>query len=188
MNSMVLHLYRQIRLARRQQGMTQSQLAREAHCSQSAISMYESGHLDALAGKTVKLIAERFGIEIPVDTAASMGAPPVDLACRKYCPVDDCPSNIPYIAGAGLHFKPTLVEAPADETSHCGFCGEVLERACPQEHCGAPLNDGGFCERCGTSYVPVTRMMRGSLDEWVLRRREQISEMWTMSRTRKFGA
>ena len=74
---MVLHLYEQIRLARRQQGMTQSQLAREVHCSQSAISMYESGHLDALAGKTVKTIADRFGLEVPsvVDSGTLTAAP-----------------------------------------------------------------------------------------------------------------
>jgi DNA-binding XRE family transcriptional regulator len=188
MNSMVLNLYKQIRLARRQRGMTQSQLAREVHCSQSAISMYESGHLDALADKTVKLIADLMGLEIPDDASSDAAGEPVALASRKYCPVDDCPSNIPYVAGGGLHFKPTLVEGPVNEPSHCGFCGEVLESACPQDGCGAPLNEGGVCERCGVSYVPVTRMMRGSLDEWVARRREQIGELWTMSRTRKFGA
>ena len=34
---------------------------------------------------------------------------------------------------------------------HCAWCGEVLERACPE--CGAPINAGAHCVRCGAAYL-----------------------------------
>lgn len=181
-------LYETLRAARRRLGLTQSELAREAKCAQSAISMFESGRTDALSWKTVNLLAGRLNVEIPAAPPDGVDEAPRDLVRLKYCPVDDCPSNIPYVVRGNLHFKPGLVQARVDETTRCNMCGEVLEARCPNESCGAPLVEGGSCFRCGESYVTVTHVMRGPLDQWIEQRRGEIRELWTMSRTRRLGA
>lgn len=188
MDGSVQPLYEKLRIARRSQGLTQSELAREAKCAQSAISMYESGRLDVLSRRTVKLIAERLGVQIPRASTGSDDALSVASTRLKCCPVDDCPTNIPYIVRGKLHFSPALVEARADEPTRCAMCGEVLEQCCPNESCGAPLSEGGCCSRCGASYVAVTRVMRGPLEEWVVRRRVEISELRAMGDTQRLGA
>ncbi len=181
--------YEKMRMVRRMRGMTQMELARKAGCKQSAISMYEAGHTDALSRKNINEIADILGIsDLPDDKIADFMSAETKLRCLKYCPVDDCPSNIPYIAGGELHFKPTMVSAFRGETVYCQYCGEVLQESCPNEECGALAVEGGFCRYCGDSYVTVTQRMRGPLDEWVSKRCEAIKELRSMSETIKFSA
>lgn len=189
MNGAERLFYKEVRAVRRSKGLTQAELAKTVNCKQSAISMYEAGNLDALAYKTLSLIAKELDLivpeaDIPVDSLPE----DIQLTCLKYCPIDDCPSNIPYIAGGDLHFKPTMVKALKGEVTRCAFCGEVLQDCCSNESCGASLNDGGFCSHCGEGYVAVTRMMRGSLNEWVAKRCDVIKELRSMSEVVRFSA
>ena len=181
-------LHEQLRRARRSQGITQSQLARETKCSQSAISMWESGREDALSGRAIKLMAERLGVALVSAEVEAPGVKPMPLKKLKYCPIDECPSNIPYTVRGNLHFKPRLVECDTDQSMRCTMCGELLEECCPNQECGQPLGDGAFCLHCGTPYVTATLAMRGHIDQWVVARRREIDELWTMSRSQRLGA
>jgi len=182
--------FEQVRRRRRAEGLTQSALAGEVGCTQSAVSMFESGRSDALSAETRKRIAERLGLEAPAARAAGAASGEGELLREvcKYCPVDDCPSNVPYAVRGALHFKPALVAAPADRPTYCAWCGEVLESACPNPACGAAVTAGAFCRICGTRYVPVTRAMRGPLDEYVARRREEIRDLDRLTAVERYGA
>lgn len=178
----------EVRRVRRSKSLTQSELAKIVKCKQSAISMYEAGHVDALSYKTIVLIARELGLTVPEEVVVDSVPQDIRLSCLKYCPIDDCPSNIPYIVGGELHFKPTMVNALKDKSTRCSFCGEILQDCCSNEACGMPLSDGGFCVHCGDAYVTVTRMMRGSLDEWAANRCGIIKELRSMSETVRFIA
>ncbi len=180
--------YQEVREVRRRKSLTQAELAKIVKCKQSAISMYEAGHEDALAYKTIILIARELELAVPEEVVVDSVPEDIKLSCLKYCPIDDCPSNIPYVAGGEIHFKPTMVLTLKGESTHCAYCGEVLQDCCPNESCGLPLSDGGFCSHCGDSYVAATRMMRGSLEEWAAKRCETIKELRSMSETVKFIA
>ena len=177
--------YEEVRIARRSKSLTQAELARIVKCKQSAISMYEAGHQDALAYQTIKMIAVELDLVVPEEVITDVAPKSTRLSCLKCCPIDDCPSNIPYTAGGELHFKPTMVRALKDESTRCTFCGEILQGCCSNESCGMPLCDGGFCSHCGDAYIVVTRMMRGDLDEWVAARCGIIKELRSMSETVK---
>ena len=113
----------QVRRRRRSEGLTQSELAGEVGCTQSAVSMFESGRLDALSAETQHRIAKRLGLEPPAERAGGSGSDAVKRAQTvcKYCPVDDCPSNVPYAVRGALHFKPSLMEAVADTPTYCAL-------------------------------------------------------------------
>jgi hypothetical protein len=103
----------------------------------------------------------------------------------KYCAEADCPSNVPYLVGADLCFRPTLVEAPANEKTRCGECGEILMQCCPDADCGAEAVEGGFCRRCGARYVPVTVEPGKPVKQWIDRRRNSIRELRSLTRTER---
>ena len=125
----------QIREARLRRHLSQSALARQVGCKQSALSMYEGGRAGALGAETVgKLCAA---------AARPQGT-------RVYCPNPACPSNLPVRVGENVVLVPHGHLAEEGEV-HCAWCGEVLERACPE--CGAPLNAGAHCVRCGAAYL-----------------------------------
>jgi DNA-binding XRE family transcriptional regulator len=166
-----------IREARRRQGITQTELAREVKCKQPAISMFEGGRTDALSRKTVDLIAQRLGVDISGADGKAVAAAPGAGRSRKYCPVPDCPSNVPYVAGGALCLMPTIVMAPVDEKSRCGYCGEVMEGQCPDPECGAPLREGAFCARCGSRYVTAPELGDGDAEQWAEQRRAVIRQL-----------
>ena len=180
--------YEEVRIARRSKSLTQAELAKLVKCKQSAISMYEAGHLDALSYKTIRVIATKLDLVVPEEIVTDIIPENSRMSYLKYCPIDDCPSNIPYTAGGEIHFKPTMVRALKDESTRCTSCGEILQDCCSNESCGMPLNDGGFCSHCGDAYIAVTRMMRGDLDEWAATRCGIIKELRSMSETIKFIA
>jgi transcriptional regulator with XRE-family HTH domain len=157
---------RRITEARRTKGLTQSALAHQAGCKQSAISMFERGHENALARSKVDMILKLLGIEIATP-AASTAAVPVTTPppALRYCPVFDCPSNIPFTVQSKLLLFPRL-RVPPENSRHCHFCGELLENACPE--CGAAVNHGACCSQCGAPYISVPPDNAGTLsaDDW----------------------
>ena len=144
----------QIKEARQRRHLSQSALARLVGCKQSALSMYESGRTSALSAIIVGNLCKELGILPP--TAAELAAEanfPVKTE-RTFCPNHDCPSNLPLTIGERTVLVPHEHHAGPDAL-HCPWCGEVLERACPE--CGAPLNEGAFCSHCGSAYLaPVS--------------------------------
>jgi DNA-binding XRE family transcriptional regulator len=168
--------------ARRRRGMTQSELAGLIGAKQSAISMFEAGQPDALAREKVELMAEKLDIDIKSAQTHDSLAGPLTL---KYCPIDGCPSNIPYVAGGQLCYRPAMVEALVGCPTHCADCGEVLEDRCPNEKCRAGLAEGGFCAQCGTPFVTVTERIQGSLVNWADGHRARIRELRSLGETRR---
>lgn len=165
-------LHIQLRDARRAQGWSQSALAAEVGCKQSAISMMEGGRTDALAQDKLQAIATLLGVSLePAPATAAALALPV----LKVCPVAECPSNMPYVAGGQLHFLPLPVRAPAEDATRCGYCGEVLESACPQ--CKALLRPGACCTACGSPYVPPLAEEPADRIAWADRQRERVIQI-----------
>lgn len=168
-----LPLHRRLRDARRARGLTQSALAEQAGCKQSALSMMESGRMEALARGTIEKLA---GIlEVPLDPEAAPAAvvSAAPTAGRAVCPNGDCPSNVPFVVDGELIFWPRRQPAPGGR--HCAFCGEVLERQC--RSCGAPVTEGACCPQCGTAHVlPPPAAGAGDAAAWAEQRRRELAE------------
>ncbi len=168
-----LPLHRRLRAARRARGMTQSDLAAQAGCKQSAVSMLESGRMEALARPTVEKIAALLGVELgPAESAAAPPAAVVSPAGRACCPNGDCPSNVPFVVGGEAVFWPR--RQPAGGGRHCAYCGEVLESRC--RRCGAPISEGACCSVCGTPRVLPPPAAAADPEGWCEMRRRQIAE------------
>lgn len=161
-------LFRRLRDARRRKGMTQRELAEAVGCRQSAISMMENGRPGAVAEAGLRQIAKTLGIDLDAS------APPVGGVSTgiPYCPVPECPSNFPYRVGDEVRLWPS---ADPGGGRHCRFCGEVLERTCPNPECRAPAGPGACCERCGTPRVPAPPEAEHDPARWIEHRRGEIA-------------
>lgn len=146
-----------IRDARREQGISQSELAREVGCKQSALSMFEGGDGTKLNDEVIGKLAEKFGIELPSksQTSASPGAFALSHAGgeRGFCPNPHCLSNKTYEIDGRMFARPNREECDPVFGKFCAVCGEVLEKRCP--NCGARLHDGAVCSHCGQPYVAI---------------------------------
>lgn len=151
--------------ARRRKGMTQSELAKAVNCAQSAISMFEAGRSDALSKERVAAIAEKLGVDLSAGALASAGSAAGERRL-KFCPVPQCPSNVAFAVAGRACFLPALVEAAADEKTRCLFCGRVLEDACPNEKCRAPVGEGVSCASCGLPYVEGACPAGVDVEQW----------------------
>lgn len=179
-------IFQIVRDARCSKGMTQSQLAEAVGCKQSAVSMFESGRVDVLSQKTLMAIAEQLGLD--VKSLSAMDARPLTARSLvlKCCSIDSCPSNIPYTVQGRLRYAPAMIESPAAEQTRCAMCGDVLEDRCPNAACRAELNEGAFCQKCGTVYVPSVREEQDDVEQWAETARARISELMAMSHKKNF--
>ena len=143
--------------ARQAKGYNQSALARMVGCKQSAVSMFEAGMTTKLSDETVKKIADVLGVslenkpEVPQVALTPQSQLSSVAAVHGYCPSCECPSNVPYVVGGHLFYRPLRQVSSPTGGTHCTQCGELLETRCPT--CGAPLNDGACCAACGSNYV-----------------------------------
>ena len=148
---------KRIATARRQAGLTQSDLAREVGCKQPALSMFEQGDGTKLNDEVIERMARKFGLKLATDagvgTGTAAGAIPVSAAGQAFCPNPHCPSNHEYFVETRRLFRPDRVAADPAGGKFCAVCGELLERRCPS--CGAAVHDGAICTFCGESYVAV---------------------------------
>ncbi len=143
------HLGSQIKEARLHRHMSQSELARMVGCKQSALSMFEGGRMTALNAQVIGKVCSELGLLAPVKEEFEAPAAVMEKV-RTFCPNMQCPSNLPYMIGGDSLMLPRGHMASSDE-HHCAWCGEVLEKACPE--CGAAVNPGAFCAHCGHAYI-----------------------------------
>jgi len=175
-------LFRRKRL---EAGLTQTELARETGCSQSAVSMFEAGRADALSKQKLAAVAERLGIE-----AAQLSRPVAETVVPApwvwgYCPIEECPSNFPYCVRGRLCFRPTVVRTEATKKTFCRHCGELLETSCPNLECAAPVDEGAVvCPECGAPYVRNVRLADAApdvLEEWASEHRALYTELLALT-------
>ena len=171
MTHLSLEICRRLAQARRDKGLTQSHLAREIGCKQSAISMLESGQTGKLSTESVGKLAGLLGVELPAAAAPAPETPVPGM--RGYCPDAQCPSNLPYLVQERLLFWPRLQDTAAG--GRCVYCGDVLETHCPG--CGGSITmDGAACGACGAARVADTLPPEADRGVWLRERRRELAE------------
>ena len=146
-----------VRLARREAGLTQGQLAAEVGCKQSALSMFEQGDGTKLNDEVIEKLAKKFNLSLtPSVSPAQVNTPPLPHfptppLHHGFCPNPHCPTNKEYFVEEIRLFLPDRETADPVGGKYCAMCGELLERACP--NCGAPVHAGAICSLCGQPYV-----------------------------------
>ena len=99
---------RKAKVARKDAGLSQSELASEIGCKQSALSMFEQGDGTKLSDEVIEKIAKKFNLSI-TSGAAQQPAPIVQVAAssvRGFCPNPHCPSNHEYFVEEMRLFRP----------------------------------------------------------------------------------
>ncbi len=152
----------EIKAARKAAKLSQSELASEVGCKQSALSMFEQGDGTKLNDDVVKKLATKFGVDIEKKQAPKASAvekpfsvPPQfsSAPAKGFCPNPRCPTNHEFEVEGHIRLIPARAEADPVGGRYCAMCGEILEKHCP--NCGAAVHDGAFCSLCGTAYVAV---------------------------------
>lgn len=169
-------LHRQLREARRRAALTQAALAARVGCMQSAVSMMETGRMDALARPTLEKIAEVLGVALPREFAVEGQVATLPPARMRLCPSPDCPSNLPYQVGGDVLFLPRATGASGPR---CPLCGEVLTSDCSA--CGAPaVPCAACCTACGQPLVAAPPELLPDPATWVAerQRRAQAVAAW----------
>lgn len=145
---------RKIRDARRALAISQSALALEVGCKQSALSMFEQGDGRKLNDEVITKLAEKFGISLVEEKSAPAATAATAFAVepgKGFCPNPHCPSNHAYHVEGRAYYKPDRAHCDPVGGKFCAVCGEVLEKRCP--NCSAPVHDGAVCSFCGQSYI-----------------------------------
>lgn len=141
--------------ARREAGISQTELAAEIGCKQSALSPFERGDGTKLSDEAIQKLSTKFGIPIPKESSAvqpsAFNLQPAAPVASGFCPNPDCPSHRKVQAGAKLIIIPDRKLSDPVGGRFCAYCGEVLERKCA--HCGSPVHDGAVCSYCGKFYI-----------------------------------
>ena len=145
-----------IRDARRAAKLSQSIVADEVGCKQSALSMFEQGDGTKLSEDIVVRLAEKFGVSLESeegyaessDASSSLFSP-----FSGFCPNPSCPTNHAYRVEEREFRRPDRSAADPVGGRFCAICGEALERKCPS--CGAAVHEGAVCSLCGSPYVAV---------------------------------
>ena len=137
--------------ARRAAGLSQSILASEVGCKQSALSMFEQGQPTKLNSEVVEKIAQKLGVDISSPTKQEEKEIIVFSPHEGFCPNAKCPSNRPYQVEGKTLYQPDRVLADPVGGKYCALCGELLERRCP--NCGGVIHSGAICSFCGEPYI-----------------------------------
>lgn len=150
-----------VKLARREAGLTQGQLAAEVGCKQSALSMFEQGDGTKLNDEVIEKLAKKFNLSLtPSVSPAQVNTPPhphfsTPPLHHGFCPNPHCPTNKEYFVEEIRLFLPDRETADPVGGKYCAMCGELLERVCP--NCGAPVHAGAICSLCGQPYVVAAK-------------------------------
>jgi transcriptional regulator with XRE-family HTH domain len=167
MTTLPLEICKQIAQTRREKGLTQSALAQEVGCKQSAISMLEAGQPSKLSKENIEKIASALGLTLQTaqtKLVSSCGEK------KGFCPNAQCPSNTPYVVQGQLVFQPRL-----QQEKHCAYCAELLETCCPT--CATAIHvEGAYCTSCGTARVTNTLPADLPIAAWIVERRRELLE------------
>lgn len=145
---------RKIKEARRSQGISQSALALEVGCKQSALSMFEQGDGRKLNDEVIEKLAEKFGISLVEEKKAPPEKIEISIAAepgKGYCPNPHCPSNSSYTVEGRTFYRPQRLMCDPAGGKYCAVCGEILEKRCP--NCNSPVHEGAVCSFCAQAYV-----------------------------------
>jgi len=148
------NICRRIKEARKSAKLSQSEVAAEVGCKQSAISMFEQGDGTKLNKEVIEKLAKKFNIslmEAPEEQVPLPQSTVVVLHVHGFCPNPHCPSNKPYEVDGRSFYLPNREMADPVCGKFCAMCGEVLEKRCT--NCGAPVHEGAICSLCGDPYV-----------------------------------
>ena len=155
MTNLSPEICQKLKEARRAAKLSQSVVAAEVGCKQSALSMFEQGDGTKLNDVAIKKLAEKFGVSLTAESPA--GKPACTgvtvTAVRGFCPNPKCPSNRSYEVDTRTLLMPDRSAADPAGGKFCAMCGEVLEKRCP--NCGASVHDGAICSFCGEPYIAV---------------------------------
>ena len=138
--------------ARRTAKLSQSVVAAEVGCKQSALSMFEQGDGTKLNEAVIRKLAEKFRVSLAKAESVPVSAP-ASVGERGFCPNPHCPSNKVYEVDGRTFALPNRMAADPVGGKFCALCGEILEKRCP--NCGAPVHDGAICSLCGDPYVAL---------------------------------
>ena len=159
MTNLSPEICQKLRDARRAAKLSQSVVASEVGCKQSALSMFEQGDGTKLNDAVIRKLAEKFGVSLAdkVPVSESVDVCPVASASRGFCPNPKCPSNAAYEVDGRTFLRPDRTAADPAGGKFCALCGEILEKRCP--NCGASIHDGSICSFCGEPYVAIRAIM-----------------------------
>ena len=149
---------RRIKEARRKAGLSQSKLAAEVGCKQSALSMFEQGDGTKLNDTVIGKLIDKFHIDVKAAEQPAEKTEPsiVSTVCAPrtaFCPNPACPSHVRYDVEGRVLLCPDRAKQDPAGGKFCAVCGELLERKCP--NCGAAVHDGAVCTFCGEPYIAV---------------------------------
>ena len=127
--------------------------------------MFEQGAGTKLGEDTVRKLAAKFGIELKSAKANESVAGDAQESRTGqlvgfgkgtgFCPNPSCPTNSYYEVDGRRLARPDREMADPVGGKYCAYCGEVLERKCP--NCGSPVHSGAICSICGDPYVALPR-------------------------------
>ena len=153
---------RNVKSARREAGLTQSALAAEIGCKQSALSMFEQGDGTKLSDAVIEKLAKKFNLSVGNKDSKEgsvsnfqLSTLNFKLSSRGFCPNPSCPTNKEYFVEEVRLFLPDHEAADPVGGKYCAMCGELLERRCPS--CGAAVHAGAICSLCGQPYVVAAK-------------------------------
>ena len=155
MTNLSPEICKKLKEARRTAKLSQSVVASEVGCKQSALSMFEQGDGTKLNDAVIRKLAEKFGVSLEASVPVSLltCASTVTSASHGFCPNPKCPSNVAYEVEGRTFLRPDRSAADPAGGRFCALCGEILEKRCP--NCGASVHDGAICSFCGEPYVAI---------------------------------
>jgi len=155
---------------RRERKMTQAVAAQKIESAQSQISAFERGRENVLSHEKIEALARLYDVDLAtvLSTAAQRAPTP------RYCSSRECPTNMPFVFGELIRFRPTVVQT---NEPYCRMCGDPLVLECP--HCHALLQAGLNCSRCGHEYVEgiSASSVADAPEEWAQRQRQRNAEI-----------
>jgi transcriptional regulator with XRE-family HTH domain len=178
MTTLPHEICKQIAQTRREKGLTQTALAVQVGCKQSAISMLEAGQPSKLSKENIEKIASALGLTLQNSEAKLH---PSSFGKLGFCPNALCPSNTPYLMQGQLVFQPRL-----QVEKHCASCSELLETACP--NCATAIHtEGAYCNACGAARVTNTLPADIPIAAWIIERRRELMELRKLTSTSSEG-
>ena len=159
MTNLSPEICKKLKEARRTAKLSQSVVASEVGCKQSALSMFEQGDGTKLNDAVIRKLAEKFGVSLTLEAPVSelTGSGSVASVSHGFCPNPKCPSNVAYEVEGRIFLRPDRSVADPAGGKFCALCGEILEKHCP--NCGASVHDGAICSFCGEPYIVLRTIM-----------------------------